>query len=110
MGGIMQASLGELQFDDADNANIPVDIWLVPVTEDDSIPGGLNFEPKFVLRAANYCPRKCNVYDSAYEVYADNREELVNLLNKHVIPLYKTALNILNEMADGTNDGLYYWG
>ena len=65
---------------------------------------------KFCLAANNYMPRKASCEgELAYLVFADTREELVELIKEHIIPLYENALSILNEMCNGSKSCLYYW-
>lgn len=88
----------EMLFAEADDANIPVDIWLELDGE------------RWVLRASNYMPRKGYVHDGAYRAEADTREELVALLEQHVLPLYRTAVSQLEDVCRTSGEGhLYYW-
>lgn len=104
----MFANYGEYPIESANHANIPVDIWLTPVDESES-DVEVDFVPKYSLTASNYMPRKGVVDEGAYQYYADNREELVELVNKHVMPLYKNASVRLAGICSGINNSLYYW-
>ena len=49
-------------------------------------------------------PRKGCVSESAYEIEADSKEELIEVVKHYVAPLYQVALNNLE--TTGKN---YYW-
>jgi hypothetical protein len=107
MSGNTQAlpykDLGELSVDDADEANVPVDIWLVP---DPDNPGGWR------LRANNYMPRRGRLSgEDSYDARSESREVLVALVHKHWLPLYQAALKTITELKpDNENKAyLYYW-
>lgn len=97
---------GDCSFDDADDANIPVNVWLSLTDEDEE-----NKERgKWQLHAANYMPRRDMVSDEAYHVYSDNKEELDTIVREKILPLYKRAMNLLEEMCSNPEGGaLYYW-
>lgn len=104
--------LGECSFSEANQGNIPVDLWLRPPghedTEEEDEDGDLR--DKWVLVAANYLPRKaCVGREGTFRAAADTREELVGLIQEHVVPLYETALKVLKQMVAGEADNLYYW-
>jgi len=97
---------GDCSFDSADDANIPVDVWLSLTEDDDSFKN----EGKWRLHASNYMPRRARVDDSAYCVYSDNKEELDAIIREKILPLYKRAMNLLEGMCSSTEGGsLYYW-
>jgi hypothetical protein len=107
---------GEMSFENADDANVPVDIWLTEVdqTDDECYKQDENgFDTtesyKFKLRASNYMPRKCRIAEDTYCVYADTREELAAILKKNVVPLYANAAKKIEAMMAGAGDNLYYW-
>lgn len=85
--------------DDANSANIPVNIWL---TENDEGNG-------YLLTADNYMPRLTKVIGEEYREQSENREELVELIKNHIIPLYEVALSTLQNVCEGKEEGLYYW-
>lgn len=85
-------------FNHADDANVPVDIWLMP--RDDG---------KWILYASCYQPRRMQVLEHAFEFVADTRAECVKVLQEHVIPMYVLALNELHRIAAGATNHLYYW-
>jgi len=103
-------SFGEIPVDDANYANIPVDIWLQQVEEDDE--DDKSHIGMWCLTADNYMPRKgCLSGEHSYKVYSNDRKVLVALVHKYWLPLYKTAVEVLTKMApddDGTAS-LYYW-
>jgi hypothetical protein len=109
---------GELRIADANDANVPVDIWL-------RSPGKWKLEGCFdydgeqdtsnlwLLTANNYMPRKArlgNPVKWCYEVWG-TEAELRELVKKHVLPLYVAAVEVLQGIADGkeNHDHLYYW-
>lgn len=113
----MIENVGELKIQSADDANIPVDIWLrspdkmkeeecfeYDGTQDSS-------EELWLLTANNYMPRRaCLAQDGwAYKVWG-TEAELRELIKKHILPLYETAVKILQGMVSGKPDcHLYYW-
>ncbi len=88
-----------MEFSSADDANIPVDIWLTKEAD----------EPRWVLRASNYMPRKECLHPHGYHAESESREELADLIMAHVMPLYETAVRQLKAIASGEADSLYYW-
>ena len=97
---------GEIKITNADNANIPVDIWISPRDEGDSAPEA------WKLYANNYMPRRGYLSgNSSYKAYSDSREVLVELVKKHWLPLYQVAVDILSTMEPNENGNarLYYW-
>ncbi len=102
----MIANVGEMSLTSLDSANVPVDIWLTKREdwhewEDDT--------HKWQLSCGVYMPRKGQVWDSAVMYRSAHREELAALLNRHIIPLYQTALAKLTGIVDGHEEDLYYW-
>lgn len=103
----MTESVGPLNIQDFDDANIPVCIFLTEAEiEKDKDP---EQDWKFQLTAHNYMPRKDNVEEDALLVYSDNKEELQQLVKQYILPLYQNAITQLNGIINGTNDSLYYW-
>ena len=106
--------LGEIPIEGANDANIPVDIWLKKIKEDDD-EGDRQHAGMWRLTADNYMPRKSRLSgEGSYKAIAEERETLVELIHKHWLPLYKTAVEILTEMKPNeTHDNgtacLYYW-
>lgn len=93
-------SSDKMDFRRADDANVPVDIWLLPPDEDCA---------RWTLKAANYMPRKGHLHPDGYEQTADTREELAALVAAHVLPLYRIAVAQIEAIAAGDADHLYYW-
>ncbi len=90
---------GECDIDTADDANIPVNIWLV-----------LDDETKeWRLTAGNYMPRKNLVRDDAYDMTCATREPLASIITEKWLPLYRTAVAKLERVASGGGESLYYW-
>jgi len=97
---------GEIPFGEADETNIPVDVWLTETENDET---GAK-DGTWTLRAANYMPRRGAVVGGSYEAVSDKREELVELIKQHVLPLYETAVKKLQTICEGgAQDHLYYW-
>lgn len=102
-------STGELDFDYADDANIPVDIWLERLTEDDD---SNLFEAgyRYRLRASNYMPRKGRIAEAAYECYAAELAPLQQIIKEKILRIYGTAIETLTYLAySGKTGNLYYW-
>ena len=95
---------GELSIDLADDANVPVNIFISEVEEGDYHEDDQPEWATHVLNADNFMPRKERVAHGTYLVFADNEEELRALVQKHVVPLYEQALERLK-----THSTLYYW-
>jgi hypothetical protein len=91
----MLEDLGELDITCADDANIPVNCFLG--NEDEEHPN------QWVWTADNFMPRKSHVSSGAYRLVADTKEEILELIQKHVVPLYEIAL------AKIKTGELYYW-
>ena len=117
----MIENVGELEIESANDANIPVDIWLYPYKE--AIENGCeydgeqNTENLWVLSANNYMPRKAGLGGDGSYVIWGTVEELRELIRKHILPLYEVAVEYLKGMIEGRvnqegkqiYDGLYYW-
>lgn len=85
-------------FDQADDANIPVDIWLEKYDEtEEDIPEDM----KYVLRAGNYMPMKERV-EGGFIVYSDNLAELQEIIKTKILPLYEVAVNKITDMIELT--------
>ncbi len=96
----MIESTGEMQLEDCNDMNVPVNIFIDREEEEGN---------RWVLTADNFMPRKQRVNDGAYRTIADDREELSELIKKHVLPLYEAALNNITGMISGESAKLYYW-
>jgi hypothetical protein len=105
--------LGAIKITDTDAGNIPVDIWIARRNGDSGYWEGILDIAKntqFVLAADNYMPRKGRLSgEQSYLVYADTRDELVDLIRAHIMPLYQAALATLKSVCDGDMNDLYYW-
>ena len=102
--------LGEMDFTDVGDANVPVNIFLGPSCheEDEDVEDG-----GWVLTASNFMPRKQGVSDEVFKFFSKDREVLVHMVQKHWKPLYENALERLKLEPDkDEKDGsasLYYW-
>ena len=96
---------GEIPFSGANDLNIPVNIWLLETKGEDGKKDGT-----WTLRANNFLPRKDRVETDMYEAVSEKREELVDLIKKHILPLYETAVKKLQAVCNGTGNELYFWG
>jgi len=90
----MIESHGELEIEDANDMNVPVNSFLT-YNETDK---------KWEWNASNFMPRKGWCTEDAYSIKADTKEELIALVQEKVVPLYEAALN--NLKTHGAN---YYW-
>ena len=88
--------LGIMPITECDDANIPVVCFLTDPVDNYDHPG------KWLWTASNYMPRK-EIIGEGYKLIADTKEEIIELINKHVAPLYQIALD---EIKTGK---LYYW-
>ena len=88
---------GNINLSECDDANIPVNCFLLEPKDNDDYPG------KWGWFASNFMPRKSCIVEHSYELVADTKEEILELVSKHVTPLYQIAL-------DNIKSGeLYYW-
>ena len=90
----MLRDVGEMRLEDMNDANVPLVCFLHE-------PDGEH--RMWSWSARNFMPRK-EFCGSSWRLEADTKEEIMEALRKHVIPLYEAALANLKE--DGTN---YYW-
>lgn len=89
-----------MSFDSADDANVPVDVWLMAPEAG---------EDEWELRAANYMPRKDRVQPEAYITRSTSKEELQSIVRDKILPLYRIAVAKLEAITTGDDDHLYYW-
>lgn len=89
---------GELKIEECNNMNVPVNSFLIAPGEPD------NKGTKWRWIANNFMPRKNFVEEGAYDIEADTKEEIMEVVRKYVVPLYLTAL--INLETIGAN---YYW-
>lgn len=90
----MLRDTGEMPIESADDANIPVVCFL----HEPDRKNGL-----WTWSAVNFMPRKERCGGN-YKLEADSKEEIMNALKKHVIPLYEVALENLKQHGEN-----YYW-
>ena len=83
---------GNISIEACNEMNIPVDCHLYPVN---------NY---WVWTASCYQPRRGIIEDPAFEVKSKNKNIILKLIRKKVLPLYKVAIKSLNETGS-----LYYW-
>ncbi len=111
----MIENTGNINIEEADDANIPVDIWLKPYadTEIDQFPiyeGEQDTTNLWCLCANNYMPRKARLSGEGAYIVWGTKEELQEIIRKYIIPLYQVALKILKGISNGNGfTHLYYW-
>lgn len=88
-------NIGQLPIEGCDSANIPVNCFINPPDDENE---------KWRWVADNFMPRKGRCSESAYEIQANSKEELIEVVKHYVSPLYKVALENLE--TTGKN---YYW-
>ncbi len=114
-------SFGELDVSSINDMNVPMNIFITEqtfgsFTEDyqyspyddrdaeESNENILNDDIVYVLTAGNYTPRKEHMSGSVYRFMSTDKQELVNIVQKYIVPLYEAALTNLKN--NSTN---YYW-
>jgi hypothetical protein len=116
----MIENIGSMSFEDASTSNIPVDIWVSQITDKWTKPhNGYGFQAtpdqvgKYIVHADNYMPRRGMLGGEdgfVYGAVVDTLDEVREIFEKYIIPLYETALAILKKMAGGnTKTPLYHW-
>lgn len=106
----MFVDLGEISFEDANSANVPVDIWLSEFTNGEEDPTLAEYVGWWRLTAKNYTPRKsCVTENSVYELMSPDRAELAAIVRDQIKPLYAAAMAKIDAMIEGTGESLYYW-
>ena len=91
----MLRDCGTLSLEAIDDANIPV-VCMLHAPDDES--------PLWRWTANNFMPRKERCSEASYELEAGTKEEILEAVRKHVVPLYRIALDNLEQ--SGHN---YYW-
>jgi len=86
---------GEVDIEQADDANVPINSFLIEPDDESQ---------KWRWNADLFMPRKGYVMAEAFGIEADTKEEIIQLVNRIVIPLYEAAL--ANLKAEGQ---CYYW-
>ena len=90
----MLRDVGDIPITHADEMNIPVVCFL---NEPDRENGMWSWT------ARNFMPRReCCI--GGYQLEADTKEEIIEAINKHVVPLYVAATNNLKEKGNN-----YLW-
>lgn len=90
---------GEIEIAEADDTNVPVNIWLQKNDE----------SPWWNLTASNYMPRKGYISDGAFDATGE-RDALAAVVRDVWLPLYRAAVASLEEMvSDPAGGSLYYW-
>lgn len=90
----MLEDIGDLSLEDMDESNIPVNCWLM---EPDDFGG------KWTWEAENFMPRMGRI-GGGYALEADSKDEILEAVRKHVVPLYEAALQSIRETGEN-----YYW-
>ena len=83
---------GGMSITEADEMNIPMNSFL---EEEDGV---------WVWTAGNFMPRRGHLADGQYEIKSKSKAVILELVRKHVIPLYQAATS--NLVTKGEN---YYW-
>ena len=115
-------SFGESDISEINDMNVPMNIFITEhsfrsFTEefpyfpfddyfeaDESNENIKNDDIVYVLTAGNYTPRRETMSCSAYMFMSTNKQELVNIVQKQIVPLYEAALTNLKN--NSTN---YFW-
>jgi len=112
-------SLGELNENHIDEMNIPMNIFLTSHTFETFYKNHPNFcledleesdpslsfdDTVYVISAGNYTPRREHMSPDAYEFMSSDKQELINMVNTRIVPLYEIAVS--NLKLYGYN---YYW-
>lgn len=115
-------SFGNLDVSSINDMNVPMNIFITeqnfgsftedyqyspfddPDDPDETIENIKNDDIVYVLTAGNYTPRRETMSCSAYRFMSTDKQELVNIVQKHIVPLYEVALTNLKN--NSTN---YFW-
>lgn len=114
-------SFGEIDASGINDMNVPMNIFITEHTfsafteefhdfsfdyddPDEIIEDIKNEDMVYVLTAGNYTPRRESMSGSVYAFMSTDRQELVNIVQKCIVPLYDAALTNLKN--NSTN---YYW-
>lgn len=87
---------GDMSIANANEMNVPMNAFLSGPKD--------NEDGKFHWTAGNFCPRKDVYYAEAYNVSADSREALIELVKFYIAPLYEVAFQNLTNFGEN-----YYW-
>lgn len=88
----MISDTGTIPIDETDEANVPVNSFLVETS-----PGVWEWI------ADNFMPRKGRIEQQAYCV-TGTRDEILAAVRQHVVPLYRSAMSNLDIRGEN-----YYW-
>ena len=102
---IKYKDLGDMCIADADDMNVPVNSFLTQIDDSRILEANRlkRYKGWFEWSAQNFMPRK-ECLGGEYRVIAPERETILELVKKYVVPLYETALE--NLKTYGAN---YYW-
>ena len=89
---------GTWKVSEVNEMNIPVNSFLHAPGEDEEWP------KSWVWKADNYMPRKGYINQGVFELIADTREEIMEMVSQYVIPRYQMAIDEMKK-----NGGCYYW-
>lgn len=88
---------GERDISECNDSNIPVNSFLQPPDENDI--------PQWSWTADNFMPHTGRCNEAVYSIKADTKEDILEAVNKYLVPLYEAALKNLKEKGC-----CYYWG
>lgn len=103
-------SIGEMELSDADDANIPVNIFITKGEDEEDESEEEAKLGAWVLTADNFMPRRGMTSESVFKYRSDSPEELRALVGEFVLPFYKRAVELVEKMIAGKGDSFYYWG
>ena len=90
----MIRDIGSIPVSGCDDANVPMNCFISPPDREYGM---------WTWHADNFMPRK-GYMGGSYRMEADSKEEIIDVLRKHVVPLYQIAFE--NMRDSGHN---YYW-
>ncbi len=90
----MLRDIGDMPITKANEMNVPVICFLHEPDRDNGM---------WSWTARNFMPRKEHC-GSGYRLEADTKEEILDAINKHVVPLYEIATKNLKEKGNN-----YFW-
>jgi phosphopantothenate synthetase len=104
------ASVGVMELSDADDANIPVNIFITKGEDEEDESEEEAKLGEWVLTADNFMPRRGRTIENAFKYRGDSPEELRALVNEFVLQRYRKAVELIEKMIAGNGDSFYYWG
>lgn len=114
----MIKSVGECELEGHDDANIPVNIFITEIVDDDEryVPDPeeedealRSFNPKWALSADLFMPGKNRSFEGGVKYLADTKEELHELVKEKILPTYKIAMEAITAIGEGARTSFYYW-